>query len=103
MKRAILILLCLLAVGAAWLFWLRGGASAVKKSTVTAAPVAAVSPAATNQLAAAGKAAKAAKAAMSSSTNLLAFRLTNTKKTLTQLIGDQRAILLQNAFIDTAA
>ena len=100
MKRAILILLCLLAVGAAWLFWLRGGASAVKKSTVTAAPVAAVSPAATNQLAAAGK---AAKAAMSSSTNLLAFRLTNTKKTLAQLIGDQRAILLQNAFIDTAA
>ncbi len=100
MKRAILILLCLLALGAAWFFWLRGGALAVKKSTVTAAPVAAVSPAATNQLAAAGK---AAKEAMSSSTNLLAFRLTNTKKTLAQLIGDQRAILLQNAFIDTAA
>ena len=52
MKRVFLILLCLLAVAAAWFFWPRGGAPAAKKSGVTASPVAAVAPGATNNLAA---------------------------------------------------
>ncbi len=95
MKRVFLILLCLLAGLSAWIFWSRSGALSAKKSAVTPSSVA-VSTGATNNLAV-GKSGKSSAA----STNRFAFRLSNTKKSLNELIHDQRAILLQNAFIDT--
>jgi len=97
-KIWILTLLCLLAVAGVWLLGShRGGALPAKKAVVTASSVAAVAPGATNHVSVAKKS-----GSLSTSTNRFAFRLTNTKKSLTELIGDQHAILLQNAFIDTA-
>ena len=103
MKTRFLILLCVLVAAGAWLLWPSGHqpSSSATKTAVVAAP-AALSPAA--QIAA-RKAALAAAATNSlfAKTNRLAYRLSNTTKTIGQLASDRHAILLDNALIQTDA
>ncbi|HSY17994.1 MAG TPA: S8 family serine peptidase, partial [Candidatus Acidoferrales bacterium] len=98
----ILALLGLLALAAAWYLWPRaGGPVAVQTPSAPAPVVASVSrPAisATNAPIAEDSGTRSA-----ASTNRVWFRLANTLKSITQLSGDRHAILLENAFIDTAA
>jgi subtilisin-like proprotein convertase family protein len=93
-------LLCLVG---AWLFWQQGNRWATeKKSTSSVPPVSAgatAAPAVTNNV----RAAEDSVHPSTASTNRLAFRLTNTKKSISELMGNRHAILLENAFIDTAA
>src|ERR1700744_2957570 len=95
MKRAILILTCLLVLLAAWFFWPHSNQGTSLKTPGALSAVASR----TNSLSASNQVAKASAA----STNRFPYRLTNTQKTLTQLLHDPHAILLQNAFIDTSA
>src|ERR1035438_8073968 len=96
------ILLCLLCLAGAWFFWQRengldgspsrpheAGAPAVRPHPPSTAPniLTAVS---TN-------------GATSAKTNQFAYRLSNTTKTIGQLVGDRHAILLENALIDTGS
>jgi hypothetical protein len=99
MKRRFLMFLGLLAIVVACLFWLYGGARLAKKSATPASLTAAGTAAAVHPLATV--AAKTAPGLLTG-TNRLAFRLTNTSKSLVQLLQDPHAILLQNALIDTA-
>ncbi|MEI7533461.1 MAG: S8 family serine peptidase, partial [Verrucomicrobiae bacterium] len=103
MKSRFLILLCLLVAAGAWLLWPSGHQSSLSatKTAVVTAP-ATLSPAA--QIAA-RKAALAAAATNSlfAKTNRLAYRLSNTTKSIGQLASDRHAILLDNALIQTDA
>ena len=97
-------MLCLLLLAGAWLFWPAGQPRAVQKT---------VTPAVRPHLAAALTTSHAAatapllfgggNAATNSTpkTNAFAYRLTNTKKSLTQLMRDPHALLLENALLDT--
>ncbi len=97
-RSKVLILLCLLSLAAAWFFWPAGRRSApVAPAT---APVAAANSAASNQVSTASAASTSSTANV---TNRLAFRLTNTTKTLGELADVPHAILLQNALLDTDA
>ena len=94
-RKVILIALCLLSLTAVWFFWPTGKHSApVAKSTASSAATSAGS----NQVSTASAAAKTSAANV---TNRLAFRLTNTTKTLGELAEVPHAILLQNALLDT--
>ena len=102
--RRIILILCLLAAAAAWLYWPRGERvfSPAAKSTVPASRVAApvpTSPVATNQTVAAVKSSPSPTAAA----NPFPFRLANSSKTIGQLTGTAHAILLENALVDTDA
>ena len=108
MKRSFWILICLLALLAAWLLWPAGERplAAVKNSVVASpfapsvAAVAAVTvPALTNNFSVAPEVIGRSAA----STNREFFRLSNTSKTLDELTTSPRGILLENALIDTAA
>jgi subtilisin-like proprotein convertase family protein len=106
------ILLCLLCLSGAWLLWPRAANPRTRPSALpkVAAPSAFAplrrdkavqphpAPSATNSLAAA-----AANGATSAKTNQFAYRLSNTSKTIGQLVGDRHAILLENALIDTGS
>ena len=98
-------MICLLALLAAWLLWSAGErpVAAVKKSVVASArpvTIAAVSaPVVTTNLSVAPEVI----ARSAASTNREFFRLSNTSKTLDELTTAPRAILLENALIDTAA
>src|SRR5258706_2503319 len=96
-------LVSLLCLVGAWLFWQQGNRWATeKKSTSSVPPVSAGAtppPATTNN----ARAAEDSGHPSIASTNRLAFRLTNTKKSISELMGNRHAILLENAFIDTAA
>ncbi|HVU27889.1 MAG TPA: S8 family serine peptidase [Verrucomicrobiae bacterium] len=100
-RRSIWILLCLLFLAGAWLLWHHPSASKriTVKPTVVTTRAASTAP---GILAKSGISTNAAKtAAISANTNKFAFRLSNTSKSLGQLTRDERAILLENAFIDT--
>jgi subtilisin-like proprotein convertase family protein len=102
MKRSLWILtLCLLVVAGAWMFWPQG--SRLSQRPTGDGGVAATAAATVKNPAATNAAASAAPSAVTLSTNQLAFRLGNTTNSLNQLVKDRHAILLANAFIDTAA
>ena len=98
-KRSLsLILLCLLAVAGAWLFWPHAKRATAKKFVApTAATVRAASTAPKNIFAAGA----GTNHVVTVKTNQFAYRLSNTSKTIGQLTSDRHAILLENALIDT--
>src|ERR1039458_5482949 len=101
-RSSIVLMLCLLAVVGAWLFWPRsvpvpkrtGGGAATGGSAATAA---AVKLSATK--AAGTPSVKPAFPTLN--TNKLAFRLANTTNSIRQLEATPHGILLANAFIPT--
>jgi len=100
MRKSVIILLCLLALVAGLGVWRWSADSRLPKNSTASNAANAAAAAAKNS------AATSATASVHPSvlnTNRLAFRLSNTKKTLGQLESDGHAILLQNALIDTAA
>jgi len=105
MKRSLWIPICLLALLAACLLWPAGErpVAAVKKSVAAPARPAAIAavsvPVVTNHLSVASEIIGRSVA----STNREFFRLSNTTKTLGELTPSPRAILLENALIDTAS
>ena len=96
-------MVCVLALLAVWRLWPSGGRSAAvaKKIVVApASPAAVITKAAvTNNFAAVPEAVSRSAA----STNREFFRLANTSKTLGELTTAPRAILLENALVDTTA
>src|ERR1035441_7418834 len=102
-RSSIVLMLCLLAVVGAWLFWPHSvqvptrdeGVAATGGSAATAAEAAKLS--ATND----ARAASVKPALPTLNTNKLAFRLANTTNSIRQLEATPHAILLANAFIDT--
>ena len=101
-RRVILISVCLLLAAGAWFFRSQGHHPLVNsRTTPSALPAAAVSKVApftilsTNNVQAA--AAERAKAIQTG------YRLSNTTKTIGELVNDRHAILLANALIDTGA
>ena len=97
--RWLVFLACLLCLAGAWYFWQQ---SAKPRTKLSAFPAAAP---ATRQAAARPNlmAAAATNGAAAAKTNPFAWRLSNTSRTLKQLVGDRHAILLENALIDTAS
>jgi subtilisin-like proprotein convertase family protein len=97
MKRCFWITLCALALLAAWWLWPSSGRRlpAVKHSAGASASAPAAATAGTNQVPATAGTHPATR------TNRLAFRLTNTRKTIGELTKMPHAILLENALIDT--
>ncbi len=94
------ILACLLCLAGAWFFWQREkGRDGSPSRPHQVATSAATTPAATT--ASKNLTAVSTNTAASAKTNKFAYRLTNTTKSLDQLVGDQHAILLENALIDT--
>jgi subtilisin-like proprotein convertase family protein len=95
------ILLCLLGGAGAWLLW-HHGRSAAQKQVIAPSAVLARSLSTAPQISPVKpRLAKATKTPASVSTNEFAYRLSNTSRSLGQLVGDNRAILLENALIDT--
>src|ERR1019366_8961756 len=101
-RSSIVLMLCLLAVVGAWLFWPHSMQVPTRDEGVaatgsTAAPAAAANISATNATATVA----AAPVLPTLNTNKLAFRLANTTNSIRQLEATPHAILLANAFIDT--
>src|ERR1039458_2212717 len=91
------ILLCLLCLAGAWLLWPRPANTRTRPSALQKVAVPKALPftiLSTNPVSI---------AAASVRTNKFAYRLSNTTKTIGQLVGDRHAILLANALIDTGA
>ncbi|MGA2853708.1 MAG: LamG-like jellyroll fold domain-containing protein, partial [Verrucomicrobiota bacterium] len=97
LRRVIWIALCLLCVAGAWLFWHAAGRLAAGKNVAATALVATGS-----QTGAAPLTNPALVSAAAAKTNRLAYRLSNTTRTIGELTGDRRAILLENALIDSS-
>ncbi|MEY4917317.1 MAG: hypothetical protein RL616_1230, partial [Verrucomicrobiota bacterium] len=96
--------LCLLALAAAWLFWPRATSPlADSKPSASPAPAAVANATVAPTPAASSAIAEDSAAPSAATTNRLAFRLNNTSKPIAELTRDRHAILLENAFIDTAA
>ena len=100
MKRRFWILLCLLAVAGAWLFWPHAQRVTVKKFVEPSAAMARAASIAPKSIFAIGS---GTNHVVTAKTNQFAFRLSNTQKTIGQLTSDRHAILLENALIDTGA
>jgi len=101
--RSRIIIMCALAVAGAWLLWPRGGTPVTSPKPVaqaTAVKPTTVPLVVTNRSRVAPETTGTPSAA---STNRLAFRLTNTTKTIGQLVSNHHAILLENALIETDA
>ncbi|HEX3857718.1 MAG TPA: LamG-like jellyroll fold domain-containing protein [Verrucomicrobiae bacterium] len=103
------ILLCLLLLGGAWFFWSRDIARkqnsvtqkiVAQKKTFAAPSFTTTKSGSTAPQFLAGKISTNAVVA-SAKTNQFPYRLSNTKKSIGELTGDRRAILLENALIDT--
>ena len=100
MKRAVKwIVVCLLCLAGAWYFWSESGERSATKNALKAP---------TSKTAAAAPGASGApltdplKVSESEArTNRLAWRLSNTGRTLGQMMKDSHAVLLENALIDT--
>jgi subtilisin-like proprotein convertase family protein len=101
MNRRLWILLCLLCLAGAWFFWQQenGRDGSPNRPRQAVVPVPTVSPTTAPTILTAAS----TNAATSVKTNKFAFRLSNTTKSLDQLVGDRHAILLENAFIDTGS
>ncbi|MGD0087605.1 MAG: S8 family serine peptidase [Verrucomicrobiota bacterium] len=101
-RRFMFILLCLLCGAGAWFLW-HHGRSTVENQVIAPSAVATRSLSTAPQLlpVKAGLT-KATKTVAAVNTNQFAYRLSNTTKSLDQLVHDDRAILLENALIDTA-
>ena len=112
MRRRTLVLVsaCLLLAAGTWLLWLHGRHPAINTRTNPSAPLNAATtvrsgPAvaqtvpftilSTNNVQAA--------AAASARAGQFRYRLSNTARTIGELVGDRQAILLENALIDTGA
>ena len=101
------VLLCLLCLGGAWLLWPRAANTRTRPSALqkVAAPtvttVRSTSPAPTPFTILSTNVVKNGK--VPSSANPFAWRISNTGKTIGQLVGDRHAILLENALIDTGS
>jgi subtilisin-like proprotein convertase family protein len=97
------ILLCLVIVAGAWFFWPRHTPMAAAKKVVATPTAVTTRPASTapNFLIVSTNSIKATAAA--AKTNKFAYRLCNTSKSIGELMSDRKAILLENAFIDTGA
>jgi subtilisin-like proprotein convertase family protein len=97
-----LILVCLLCGAGAWFLW-HHGRSAAQKQVIAPSAVATRSLSTAPQISPvkAGLS-RATTTAASVNTNKFAGRLSNTTKSLDQLVHDGRAILLENALIETA-
>jgi subtilisin-like proprotein convertase family protein len=93
------ILLSLLGIGGAWIFWHMENGHMLRAGRQRPLPVMSLASSAPRLT----KASLAQKAAQltASRTNLFAYRLNNTGKTLEQLLHDPHAILLENALIDS--
>jgi subtilisin-like proprotein convertase family protein len=101
--------MCLLVLAGAWVFWPAGSRPSAPKKNQPPHKIAATSGVATMRsgstaplIFAAGKAATNGAVAVAR-TNLFPYRLSNTSKSIGQLVNDPHAILLENAFIDTSA
>ncbi len=96
--------LCLLLLAGAWFFWPAGDRRAkqnlAQKSAVQPDRTATRSAATAPVLFAAGHATNAVSV---TKTNPFPYRLTNTQKSLVELMADRKGILLENALIDTGA
>jgi subtilisin-like proprotein convertase family protein len=102
-RPTIWILLCLLLAAGAWLFWRsaehRATAEKFSRLTTSTATSRSTAP---KILSASNLSTNAAKTvAASVKTNPFAYRLTNTAKTIGELTRDDKAILLDNALIET--
>ena len=94
--------MCLLLLAGAWLFWSPG--SGHRQTAAPAVrPYLAAAVTTTRSASTAPLLFGCGNAATNSApkTNAFAWRLTNTPKSLTQLMGDPHAILLENALLDT--
>jgi len=99
------ILLCLLCLAGAWLLWPRAANTQTKPSAlpkVAVPTVTTVRSASTAPNILTGQTVST-NGATSAKTNQFAYRLSNTTKTIGQLVGDRHAILLENALIDTGS
>ena len=97
-RRYIWITLCLLCVAGAWLSWRAAdGRRAAEKNVAATALAAPQNPAGTAPLTD-----PALVSAAAAKTNRLAYRLSNTTRNIGELTGDRRAILLENALIDSS-
>ena len=101
--RFMLFLLCLLCGAGAW-FFLRHGSHAPVQGKIIAPTRITTRSLSTAPQILTGKSspASAAKTAAAANTNQFYYRLSNTTKTIGQLVNDSHAILLENALIDTA-
>lgn len=106
LRRIVWVVACLLLLAGAWLLW-RGGnqTSSAKKipapTIVTAVHSSSTAPNLLRNPTVAASVAENATATVK--TNPFAYRLSNTTKTVGQLAANSRAILLENALIDTRA
>ena len=94
--------LCLLCVAGAWLFWRLENRLAEKSAAPDHFSYTAPRPVLPGQLPAASQPVPArVRAALA--TNKFALRLSNTAKSIGELVNDPHAILLENALIDTGS
>ena len=94
--------LCLLCVAGAWLFWRLENRLAEKSAAPDHFSYTAPRPVLPGQLPAASQPVPArVRAALA--TNKFALRLSNTAKSIGELVNDRHAILLENALIDTGS
>jgi glucuronoarabinoxylan endo-1,4-beta-xylanase len=96
------ILLCLLCLAGAWLLWRQTANTRTRPSTLPKVAAPAVTTVRSASTAPNILAAVSTNGATSAKTNPFAWRLSNTGKTIGQLVGDRHAILLENAFIDSS-
>jgi subtilisin-like proprotein convertase family protein len=105
--RSLILLLCLLCLAGAWLLWPRPVNTQTRPSAlqkVAAPAVTTVRSASTAPNILTPVYTNSAKpGTVLASTNKFALRLSNTSKSLDQLMGDRHAILLENALIDTGS
>ncbi|HEY5298986.1 MAG TPA: S8 family serine peptidase [Verrucomicrobiae bacterium] len=102
---------CLLCLAGAWFFWQQGNrwaaqpTAAARAKAVHAKPAVATSMATVKSASTAPVLFSSHNAATNSigKTNEFAYRLSNTKKTIGELVNNPHAILLDNALIDTDA
>ncbi|HUZ08227.1 MAG TPA: S8 family serine peptidase, partial [Candidatus Paceibacterota bacterium] len=105
-RTTIWIALCLLLAAGAWLFWPHAKRAAVEKFTPPIAGAfrsASTAPQIFPLKAVSKNSAKTVAATAAAETNRFAWRLSNTTKSIGDLVNDRHAILLENALIDTRA
>jgi subtilisin-like proprotein convertase family protein len=93
------ILLSLLCLAGVWVLWQQGSRSQAHRKTAAPVVTSVHSLSTAPQFLIAST--NAAKTIAAANTNKFAYRLSNTTKSIDQLLRDDRAILLENALIDT--